>query len=234
MSTDCAGLSVKELFRQCDDFGQSGLTYNQLNGTLSGHLDLVSVWNAKLEHEPAKLFAVADIKLINGELNDYKPLESLSSYVNVNDLRKLRFSELTNHIEIRNEVITIPAMQVRNNALNLEIAGTHTFSNYLDYKLKLKLSDLLHRKRKAARAKEFEEEEDDPSQGMNLFISMKGPVDNLVFSYDKRGVVQKIKQDLGHEKENIRKALQKELGLGKDSTIREKQTDSDELEFEPE
>jgi len=41
-----------------------------------------------------------------------------------------------------------------------------------------------------------------------------------------------MKQDIKIEKQNIKDILKKELGIGKDSTIKEKKTDNNELEFE--
>jgi hypothetical protein len=47
-------------------------------------------------------------------------------------------------------------------------------------------------------------------------------------------VKQKVKQDLRNEKENIKEILKKELGIGKDTSIKEKESNTEELEFEQE
>jgi hypothetical protein len=49
-------------------------------------------------------------------------------------------------------------MDIHNNALNLNLSGTHTFDNVLDYKIKLSLSELLSKKRKSQN-NEFGEED---------------------------------------------------------------------------
>ncbi|MFI5221384.1 MAG: AsmA-like C-terminal region-containing protein [Bacteroidia bacterium] len=224
-------LNLNELFRQCNNFGQLHITNKHVYGTLNATVDMVSVWDSKGECDFNKLYAFSDIGISNGELIGYKPLEHLSKYAKVEDLRYLKFSELKNNIEIKNRVITIPTMEMRNNALNLSVYGTHSFDNIVDYKIKIKLSEILWKKRKQ-KINEFNEEPDDPNHGLYLYLTMKGPADDPTFTYDKFSVKNKVKQEIKDEKQNIKEILKKELGIKKDSTIHEKMNNSEELEFE--
>lgn len=226
-------ININELFRQCNNFGQTELTNKHLFGVMNATFDLASVWSSKLDCDMEKLYTFGEVQILNGEIVEYKPLESLSKYVDVEDLRHLRFAELKNKIEIKNKTIFIPSMDMRSNALNITLSGTHTFDNRLDYKLKLKLSELLKKKRKPSN-NEFGEEEETDGKGLYLYLTMRGPIDNLKFNYDKVGVKNKMKQDLKIEKENIKDILKKELGIGKDSTIKEKKNTNEEMEFEKE
>jgi hypothetical protein len=122
-------------------------------------------------------------------------------------------------------------MDVLNNALNLNISGTHTFDNFMDYHLRIKLSELLSKKRRT-QTNEFNEEE--TTEGIFLYLSMKGPADNLKFSYDKKGAREQLKENLKKESEAAKTIWKKELGIEKDETIKEKKTDNNELEFEQE
>lgn len=232
----CSQVNMTELFKQCANFGQKEITDKHIRGNLTANIDLVGVWSEKMDCDLDKLYAIGDVTITEGQLINYEPMEAMSKYVNVEDLRNLRFAELKNRIEIKNKKIIIPSMDIQNNALNINLAGTHTFDNYMDYHIKLRLNELLAKKRKkAATTNEFEEEETN-DKGLNLYISMKGPADNLVFSYDKKEARQKIKQDLKKEGESIKNILKKELGLEKDETIQEKKSDDDdeELQFEQE
>jgi hypothetical protein len=226
-----AQVDIDELFRQCNNFGQLEITHKHIKGKMQGMIEIAGVWNAKLDCDLNKLSVLSTINIKQGELNNYQPLEGLSKYVKVEDLRKLKFADLSNQIAIRKGVITIPEMVVNNNALNLTVSGTHTFNNYLDYHFKLKLNDLLAKKYKQ-RNNEFEEEA--VERGTFLFISMKGPIDKLEFSYDKKQAKAQVKQDIKKEREEVKKLWRKELGLDKDETIKEQNTESDELEFEAE
>jgi hypothetical protein len=124
-------------------------------------------------------------------------------------------------------------MDIKSNAFNIQIAGNHSFENVLDYKLKVSLSEILAKKRKV-KTNECEEE-DTKTRGINLYLSIKGPANNLKFEFDKKGAKEQLKQDIKVEKEIIKEILKQELGIKKDSSLKklEKKNDNnDELEFE--
>ncbi len=226
---DCSKVDMQELFKQCANFGQQEITDKYIRGQLSTQVKLLGIWSPKLECETDKLYALAQVHITNGQLLNYQPLESLSRYANIEDLQNLKFADLKNTIEIRNRTIYIPAMEVQNNALNMSVAGNHTFDNTVDYHFKLKLGDVLAKKYRQ-RSNEYEEEEH--GGGMFVYIHMKGPASNLQFSYDKKQTREKIKADLKQEREKVKKIWRKELGL--DEKVPEKQNDNNELEFEKE
>jgi hypothetical protein len=235
---DLTNINITKLFTSCADFGQQEITQKHLKGNLSGTINIASVWSPELTCDLNKLYVLSKIQITNGELNGYEPLKALSKFIDVNDLEKLKFAEIKNSIEIKNKTIFIPQFDVKNNALNITLSGTHTFDNFVDYKLKLKLSELLKNKRKAVSTNnEFNEEEATADKGVNLYLSMKGPISNMKISYDKIGTKQKITQELKQEKQNIKEILKKELGIStgdkKESDMKEKKNDTDELEFEP-
>ena len=229
------GINIKRLFNECNDFGQQEITQKNLNGKLSGEINFVGVWSSNFRCDLNKLYVLSKIKVSNGELLNYEPLHALGKYIDVNDLRNLKFEDLDNTIEIKNKTIFIPQFDVKNNALNITLSGTHSFNNIVDYRMKIKLSELLKNKRKKL-INEFNEEEVTADRGVNLYISMKGPIDNISITYDKLGTKQKITQELKQEKQNIKEILKKELGIddNKKSDFKEKQKDDGELEFESE
>ncbi len=227
----CKQVDMYDLFTQCANFGQTEITNQHIRGNLNATIALLGVWNADMNCDLDKLIATAQLHITNGQLLNYKPLQSLSKYIDIDDLNNLKFADLTNTLEIKNKTITVPSMDVKNNALNMTVAGTHTFDNYMDYHLKIKLGDLLAKKHKK-KINEFEEETED--EGSSIFISMKGPADNLKFSYDKKQAREKVKEDLKKERSVVKDVWRKELGLDKKTDIKEKTSDSEELEFEAE
>lgn len=234
-SSNLKGINITRLFKECNDFGQQEITQKHLKGKLSGEVNFVGVWSNNFTCDLNKLYVLSKIKVNNGELVNYEPLNALGKYIDVNELRNLKFADLDNTIEIKNKTIFIPQFDVKNNALNITLSGSHTFTNVVDYKMKIKLSELLKNKRKKSN-NEFNEEEATADRGVNLYMSMKGPIDNVSITYDKVGTKQKITQELKQEKQNIKELLKKELGLDDKtkSDIKEKQKDDEELEFEAE
>ncbi len=231
-SSNLSNIDITELFRQLNNFDQSNIIDKNLNGKLSGNVDFAGVWKSDLTCLMDKIYMYSDVKVNNGELINYKPLEALSKYISLDDLRNIKFASLSNVIEIKNKNIFISQMEIKNNALNVSLSGQQNFENMLDYKLKLSLSELLKKKRKT-KENEFGEE-DEKTGGLNLFVSIKGPINNLKFSYDKLGVRSKIKQDIKIEKQNIKEIFKKELGFDKPNELKqkEKKKDDEELEFE--
>ena len=77
------------------------------------------------------------IRKDRGELNKYKPLEALSKFVELEELKEIKFKRLQNSILVKEGVIIIPKFEILSSAMNLSIAGTHTFNNDIDYHLSL-------------------------------------------------------------------------------------------------
>lgn len=227
-------LDIQRLFAECNNFGQQELTSAHVSGTLSGSIQMSLPVNDKNEFMVSGLTALADMHLKNGTIQKYEPLKKLSRFADVDELTQLRFSDLKNSFMIQNSVITIPEMDIVSNALNLTLSGTQAFDGLMDYRIKMRLSELLKRKRKPQPQTDEVQEEEEGGRGMFIFLTMKGYADNLKIAYDKVSVKKKVKQDLSEEKERIKDVLKKELGIRKDPTIKEKNTNDDELEFEQE
>lgn len=231
--SDLKNINIQELFRQCNEFGQNEITSAHLRGKLNGKIEFVSVWSNQLDCDMNKLYAQGAVHVQSGELINYKPMLELARFVDVNELKHLKFADLQNTFEIKNKTIYLPEFEIKSNALNLTLWGTHTFENDVDYKVKLKISELIKNKRKV-KPNEFGEEEL-PDKGMNLFLTMKGPVGDIKTEYDHVRVKQKVKQDVIKEGRTIVETFRKDMGIGKDTSIKEKRNEkTEELEFEAE
>ena len=216
------------MFYQCENFGQEQLTDKHLKGKLDTKIQLGSVWTSDFTCDLKKIVAQGDISITNGELTDYAPMMELSKFADVNDLKHLKFDKLTNTIQILDGKILIPQMELKNNALNIALSGTHTFpDNYLDYRIRVKLSDVLRKKRNKPVNTEFEEEEPQGG-GLYIYLTMKGYLGNLDISYDKLGVKKKIKDSIQSEKQNIRDILKKEFQSEENQKLKEEEKKQEE------
>ncbi len=215
-------LNITELFLQMENFGEQTVTDKNLKGKVSADLVFSSSWTNDLTINPAKVVAEAEITIDNGELNDFKPILALSRYLKLADLKRIRFSTMKNQIHIHDRKIFFPTMEIKSSALNLNASGTHDFDNMVDYKLSMLLGDVLGKKVKEQNT-EFGMIEDDGLGHSKLFISMKGPVDDPKFSYDKKAVSQKIAQDLKADQQNVKQLLKQEFGIFKKDTAQKKE-----------
>ncbi len=212
-------ISIKQLFTQTANFGQKVITDNNLNGIADATVQLSTWWSPNLEINMSKIMAVSDVTINNGELNNFEPLQALKKYVKGADFKNIKFETLENQIEIKDGKIIIPNMEIRSTAMNLYASGTHTFTNEIDYKIKMQLSEVLGRKVKNLNT-EFGIIVEDGLGKPNIFVSMKGPIANPVVKYDRKAVESHIAQSAKQEKQNLKVILNKEFGLfKKDSTV---------------
>ncbi len=209
------GVEISKLFYECNNFGQNEITDKNLTGKLQSEIQFASVWDKNFEVDAKRMYVFAKLKIEKGQLKNYEPLKSLSNFIKVSELENIQFATLENEIEIRDEKIFIPAMELKNNALNLFVEGVHSFENRVEYHLKIKLSELISAKYK--KQKNLDEFEDDPQnqKAVNLFILMKGLIEDLKITYDGKAARNKVKEDLKKEKQDLKEILKKEFGRDK-------------------
>ena len=202
-------MDITQLFYEFNNFGQNSLTDKNIKGELTTELALQATWDEQVFNK-SKLYAVADVSIDNGELNNFEPMMALAKFVKISELKNIRFSKLQNQVEIKNQKIYIPQMKILTNALNLQLQGSHSFENIIDYKIQLNLLKLLTSK--------FEKSTDDLAEAdkttegfLNLYLTMTGPADNPIIKYDKSAVKEKIASDLKKEKNELKKVLEQEF-----------------------
>ena len=199
---------INKMFYQLENFGQNSLIDKNINGKLTTDIDFIGKVSSTLNIDLKSIYSFADITIENGELIDYEPIKKLSQFIKVSDLSHIKFETLKNRIEIKNQIINIPNMSIKSNAINIEALGTHTFENKIDYHLRVLLSDLLGKKAKQSNKdnEEFGTIEDDGLGRTTIFIKITGTVDNPIVSYDKKSVFEKNKNAI---KEDFKKTIGK-------------------------
>lgn len=231
---DLNKLNIQKLFAQLNNFGQTTIQEHNMKGFVTSNVDFSSTWDKKLNVDLNSINVTSTILVERGELIGLKSLESLAKYIDVNELRHIKFSTLQSAIEIKNKVITIPKTSIKSNAINMELWGKHTFDNMIDYHVQLLLSELLAKKQKAN--KNFDEElslvENDPENRRSVFIVMTGSVDNPIIKYDRKGAKEKIKEDIKQEKQNLKQLLKEEFGFFKKDTLKIKEPEKAAQKFQ--
>jgi hypothetical protein len=213
-------VNVNKLFYEFDNFGQNSMKDENLRGNVTSNVQFAGVWSSNLKPDIPKMYALCDIKIENGELLNYAPMKGLSKFLKLSDLDDVKFATLNNHIEVKNRVVHIPAMEIKSSALNIIASGEHTFDNVIDYHIRLLLSQILSQKAKKAKKEneEFGVVEDDGLGRTNLYINVSGTVDNPVYTYDAKGVKAKLAVDYMKEKKNLKNILNDEFGWFKKDT----------------
>jgi hypothetical protein len=213
-------INIEELFYTFNNFGQKFITDKHVNGMLKGEISFSSQWTNSLQIIKKTILAESSVKITDGELIEFEPMLGLARYINISELKHIHFSELVNRIIIRDEIITIPQMDIHSSAFNISLSGTHHFDNNFSYKTKVLLSEVLAGKTKKIKSgtKKFGEIEDDGFGKTSLYLSIDGNTDDYKVSYDTKTAMQEVKKNLNNEKKELKKILNQELGLFRKDT----------------
>jgi len=207
-------LDISKLFLSFNNFGQQQLTPEHLKGTISGNTAFSANFDSTFTIIPSTILSDNEINIQNGELNEFTPIMALSRFIEVEELRNIRFNTLKNTIIIRDNQVIIPVMDIQSNAMDLSASGNHAFNNHYEYRLRLKLSDLLYGKARRSKNSEFIIEQDvDDTRILFLRIHDQGQGAKVEMDREKAG--QKIREDLKKEKSEMKRILNEELGLFK-------------------
>lgn len=225
VTSDVRNIDITEMFRQFNNFEQEEITHKHLSGRLSGRIRTKIILDQNYEPILPKLYALLNIEINDGQLRNYEPLTELSSFVNIDDLRNVKFSTISvDSIEIFDTTIFIPKIRIENSALNLTIKGTHSFSNYMDYRMELSVAELLATKGNWFEKKKERRIEQNVEGGLTAYIIMRGTPDDLKIIYDRETVQAKVKDEIKEEKQKFIRALKGDASL-KDDEVKTKDYD---------
>jgi hypothetical protein len=218
-------INITKFFYEFEEFGLEIIQSKNLKGLATASIKVHSIWDKYLAANTDALTAEGPILIENGELINFEPMLALSKFIDVNELKNLKFASLANTLSIKNRIVTIPAMQIQSNALNLDFAGTHNFDNIIDYRLKILLSDLIKKKSKRLGDEQFGELEDDGRGKTILYIKMYGDAENPKFNIDKIGIKKKLADDLKKEGKAVKQVLKDEFNswFDKEAEFKEQQ-----------
>lgn len=204
-------IDIQLLFSAFNNFGQKFIIDENLKGKLNGNVNFSSCWDQYLNFIPSSLTAQADIEILNGELLKFDPMLSLSKYINIEELRHIRFKTIRNTISISDRNILIPEMYINSSAFNIYLSGKHSFDNSFDYRLKVSLSDVLFKKakRKNQNIDDYLIMENDENNTV-IPLSIIGKPDDYKVEFDSKKAFKLIKERLNHESAEIKQIFNKD------------------------
>lgn len=213
------GVQVDSIFYVFENFHQDFIEDKHLKGQTFADVSLEMTLNQKLNLVSETLIADISATIKNGELNNFEPLQSLKKYLDDETLSRLRFADLKNDIHIENKIIYIPQMEIRSNATILQVSGTHTFDQKIDYRV---IAPLRNRK-KIDPDEAFGAIEEDKTGKAKIFLKIIGTTDEFDVSYDKAALKNKLGNDMKKEVQELKEAFRlkgkkkkKELEVEKD------------------
>ncbi|NDB34031.1 MAG: hypothetical protein EB023_01500 [Flavobacteriia bacterium] len=229
-------ITFNPLFKEWNNFDQSVITSKQIEGNAEAEVDFYAPFDLIGGIDLHQMKVLAHLKVVNGSLHQVQAIEEVAASLKTNagnlfigkknietlqkNLKNISFSTLENTFLIEHGVLTIPSMRIESSAMNLDLSGSHTFEQMIDYRIKFDFRELLGEDRDA----EFGTILDDGT-GLKIYLRMVGHIDNPSITWDKSQKKQDIKEQISQEKENMVAMLKSEWGLfKKDSTVKEYQT----------
>lgn len=209
---------ISTFLKQTDNLGQQYIGHDNIKGNCTIQGNVKFILNPHLDIDTKSIASQAAVTITQGELVNFSPLFKLSKFMELDELKQIKFATLSNTIHVNDGVITIPAMELNNNLLNLNVEGKHSFTNDIDYSIQMKLSDVLSKKFSKKNNTEFGDEYSEYGS-TSVFVRMSGKANNPVFAYDTKNVKQKLGTDWKNEKKNIKATLRNEFSRQLNDTV---------------
>lgn len=206
-------LDIKQLFEGLDNFKQSVLRSENLEGKLSGRFTLQVPFYSN-HFDINALQAQATVTIVDGALINVQPLAHLSRFIALDELMNLRFATLQNTITLRNGRVSIPNMQINSSVLGLSASGEHHLNGRYLYRVKVGLGDILFN-RLRARKRSIEENAiaaDDDHAKMWLFLLIEGDSSSAYVRYDTEALGDYIQERVALEKASLQEAWHETYG----------------------
>ncbi len=194
--------NLEEMFDAFNNFGQDVISSQHLNGWISGNIQFASVWSKQLVLDPESILAQGDLIIEKGELKDYPPLMGLSRFIDVKELKHIRFDNLHTYLSIRNQKVFLDHTKFKSSAIDFEGSGIHDFDNKYEYRLQVGLTDILWKKSNKSHDEitEFGYLVDDQPNRTTVPFLITGKGTNFDVKYDKLTSRNRFKENIGKEK----------------------------------
>ncbi len=232
MNSSFRVVEIGDVFKSFNNFGQEFITHENLAGSLSGESEFISAIRSDFSFITSEIVSENSFIIENGELINFQPVIELSRFLKIDEMDHIQFSNLRNTIMINNNTITIPQMDIRSTALNIQGSGKHGFNKMYEYHLAVKLSDLLFNRAKSMSDSEFNIALD-KSDKRTIFLILYDTGDGMSIEFDEAQAMKKIRQDLQNEKSELKRVLNREFGLSdEDVQLKKESAEKPIMEFD--
>ena len=130
-------VDIDRLAFKFENFGQDHLVSENLHGKLTseitGNIRVYPDMIPDLDQSDIQM----NVRILEGRLENYEPMELFSDYIGDKNLKKIRFDTLQNNIAINKGKIDIPNMTIESTLGHIEMSGTHDSEHNIEYYLRI-------------------------------------------------------------------------------------------------
>lgn len=135
---------VRKAFYAFNNFGQEGISYTNLRGTLNNDAVVDLQLDDKGAVKPGSIQGTVNFSILNGALINYTPVLAIQDYVLKNrDLNNIEFAEIKNNLTIKQNQVIIPRMEIASTAMRIFVEGVYgVMGSPTDISIQVPLSNL--------------------------------------------------------------------------------------------
>ncbi|MES2513427.1 MAG: AsmA-like C-terminal region-containing protein [Bacteroidota bacterium] len=127
-SVKTENINVKQMFEQFENFGQKAIESKNLEGHIFLDAKVKMDLDEKMEVIGKTIKGEVHLKLKDGHLLDYEPLQNISNFIFRNrDFQNISFTEINETFHVDGFKMDIEEMEIASNVLNLFMSGTYHF-----------------------------------------------------------------------------------------------------------
>lgn len=132
-------VDIEKMMLKLDYFGQDYVINKNLKGRLTGQMKGYMRVHPDLTPMLDETKAELDVKIYNGSLINFAPMEAMATYFKDKNLKMVRFDTLHNVLTFKDNTLSIPAMNINSSLGFLEFSGTQTLDMKMAYYVRIPL-----------------------------------------------------------------------------------------------
>jgi hypothetical protein len=132
-------IDLDQVLFKFDNFGQDHLISDNLHGLLTGRITGKILLHTDLTPMINDSDLQMDVSIDHGRLDNFAPMQAMSSYFGDKNLNRIRFDKLENRFILKNGALSFPNMTINSTLGYMEIAGSQTTDLQMDYFMRIPL-----------------------------------------------------------------------------------------------
>jgi hypothetical protein len=132
-------VNLEKLMLKLDYLGQDYVINKNIKGRLTGQVKCYVQIHPDLTPIMDQSEAQMDVNIYDGELDNFTPIQAMSSYFSDKNLNMVRFDTLRNKLSFKNNTLSIPSMNINSSLGFLEISGNQGMDKHMEYYLRIPL-----------------------------------------------------------------------------------------------
>ena len=132
-------VNLEKTMLKLDYLGQDYVINKNIKGRLTGQVKCYVQIHPDFTPIMDQSEAQIDVNIYDGELDNFTPIQAMSSYFSDKNLNMVRFDTLRNKLSFKNNVLSIPSMNINSSLGFLEISGNQAMDKHMEYYLRIPL-----------------------------------------------------------------------------------------------